>query len=162
YAINRYTDVRRCAQDWQTFSSTDGWMVNPPEGNIPILPEDLDPPYHDEWRRVLNPFFAPGPVERIEADARGYARELVDRFADAIVAGPDRNGDPVPWEDKVHILLDVVFGGLATTTTAMAGAVYHLATHADIRRDLVGDMEFVPNAVEEAVRLYSPVVAPAR
>src|SRR5437763_5507670 len=22
YAINRYTDVRRCAQDWQTFSST--------------------------------------------------------------------------------------------------------------------------------------------
>jgi cytochrome P450 len=240
YVISRYEDVRRCAQDWRTFSSTDGWMVNPPEGNIPILPEDLDPPYHDNWRRVLNPFFAPGPVDRIEPDARTYARELIERFADvgrcefvadfaaqlpglvlfkkivpvpvddlptlftdidtfsfgplderapafgrvyeylnsflkrrseeapqgdiidAIVAGVDKDGEPAPWEDKVHCLLDVVFGGLATTTHAMSGAIYHFATHPEIRRDLVAHPELVPNAAEEAVRLYSPVVAPAR
>jgi cytochrome P450 len=240
YVINRYNDVKRCAQDWKTFSSTDGWMVNPPEGNIPILPEDLDPPYHDDWRRVLNPFFAPGPVGTIEADARVYAGELIDGFAkagksefvadfaaqlpglilfkkivpvpvddlpmlfkdidtfsfgpledrgpafgrvyeylgtflkerseqppkgdimDVIVAGADNNGEPASWEDKVHILLDVVFGGLATTTHAMAGAIYHFATHPEVRRDLVAHPELVPNAVEEVVRLYSPVVAPAR
>jgi len=46
YVFNRYHDVRRCATDWRTFSSADGWLLNPPEGNLPILPEDLDPPYH--------------------------------------------------------------------------------------------------------------------
>ena len=36
HAFNRYSDVRRCAQDWRTFSSADGWMLDPPEGNIHI------------------------------------------------------------------------------------------------------------------------------
>jgi cytochrome P450 len=81
---------------------------------------------------------------------------------DAINAGVDKDGEPCPWEDKVHTLLDVTFGGLATTTHAMSGAVYHFATHPEIRRDLVAHPELIPNAVEETVRLYPPVVAPAR
>jgi cytochrome P450 len=81
---------------------------------------------------------------------------------DVILAGVDKDGDPCPWEDKVHILLDVIFGGLATTTHAMSGAIYHLATHPEIRRDLLADPSLIPNAVEETVRLYPPVVAPAR
>lgn len=81
---------------------------------------------------------------------------------DVINAGVDRDGAPCPWEDKVHILLDVIFGGLATTTHAMAGAIYHFATHPEIRRDLVARPELIPNAVEETARLYLPVVAPAR
>jgi cytochrome P450 len=241
YVLNRYADVKRCGQDWQTFSSADGWMVNPPEGNIPILPEDLDPPYHDVWRRALNPFFAPVSVAGIEADARVYATELIDKFRangrcefvsqfaaqlpgiilfnkivpvpvsdlptlftdidtfsfgpleerapafervyiyldgflrsraeakpmgdilDVIAAGVKReDASTAPWEDRVHVLLDVIFGGLATTTHAMAGAVYHFATHPEIRRDLAAHPELIPYAVEETVRLYSPVVAPAR
>lgn len=60
YVINRHADVRKAGQDWRTFSSADGWLLNPPPGGtIAILPEDSDPPYHDTWRRVLNPFFAP-------------------------------------------------------------------------------------------------------
>ena len=68
--FNRYRDVRRCAMDWRSFSSADGWMLNPPEGNIAILPEDLDPPYHTEWRRVLNSFFTASAVADLEAPAR--------------------------------------------------------------------------------------------
>jgi cytochrome P450 len=240
HVINKHADIRKVGQDWRTFSSADGWMLNPPEVSIPILPEDLDPPYHDTWRRVLNPFFAPQPVAEIESVARTYARQLLDGFADkgrcefvadfaaqlpgmilfntivpvpvedlpqlfqdidtysfgplddripafarvyeylnvllkaraegeargdvldVINAGVDKDGEPCPWEDKVHILLDVIFGGLATTTHAMAGAVHHFATHPDIRRDLVAHPELVANAVEETVRLYPPVVAPAR
>lgn len=240
HVINRHADVRRVGQDWRTFSSADGWLLNPPEGSIPILPEDLDPPYHDTWRRVLNPFFAPKSIEHIEDLARTYARELLDGFAekgecefvsdfaaqlpglvlfnsivpvpvedlpqlfqdidtysfgplddripafgrvyeylntyltsraeqppkgdviDAITAGVDKDGQPSPWEDKVHTLLDVIFGGLATTTHAMAGAIYHFAANPDIRRDLLAHPELIPNAVEETVRLYPPVVAPAR
>jgi cytochrome P450 len=238
--INRHADVRKAGQDWRTFSSADGWLLNPPEDSIAILPEDSDPPYHDTWRRVLNPFFAPSALGSVERAARRYAGELIDKFAhdgrcefvaryaaqlpglilfstlvpvpvddlpqlftdidtysfgplderipafgrvyeylnaflrargeqepqgdvvDVIVAGVDKDGDPCPWEDKVHILLDVIFGGLATTTHAMSGAIYHLATHPEIRRELLADPSLIPNAVEETVRLYPPVVAPAR
>ncbi len=240
HAFNRYRDVRRAAQDWRTFSSADGWMLNPPEGNIHILPEDVDPPYHTEWRRVLNPFFTASAVTALEAAARRYAGELVDKFAarghceyvadfaaqlpgiilfrhilpvpvadlavlfqdidtysfgpmadrtpafgrvyaylqqfledragqpskgdlvDVILAGVDRDGAPCPWTDKVHVTLDVVFGGLATTTHAMSGAIFALASDPALRAALRADPSRMDTAVEETVRLYAPVVAVGR
>lgn len=240
HAFNRYRDVRRCAQDWRTFSSADGWMLDPPEGNIHILPEDLDPPYHTAWRRALNPFFSAEAVDRLEAHARDYAGELIDRFVpngecefvaefaaqlpglilfkhilpvpvadlpqlfediDIYSFGPmDVRADafgrvyaylqrflearreaparddlvevilngvvcedvPCTWEDKVHIALDVVFGGLATTTHAMSGAIYEFARQPEARRDVSDDPERLRTAVEETVRLHAPVVAVGR
>ncbi|MGH8598211.1 MAG: cytochrome P450 [Gammaproteobacteria bacterium] len=240
HVFNRYRDVRRCGQDWRTFSNADGWMLNPPEGNIHILPEDSDPPYHSEWRRVLNPFFTASAVAELEGHARRYAGDLVDRFAscghceyvadfaaqlpglvlfkhilpvpvedlpelfhdidiysfglteeraaafgrvyaylqrflesrallppqgdlvDVILAGVERDGAPCPWADKVHVSLDVVFGGLATTTHAMSGAIYALASDPGILRSLREDPLRMDTAVEETVRLYAPVVAVGR
>jgi cytochrome P450 len=240
HVFNRYQDVRRCAADWRTFSSTDGWLLNPPAGNLPILPEDLDPPYHTAWRRALNPFFSPEAVGNLDASARRYAGELVERFAprgwceyvaefaaqlpglilfhhiipvpvddlptlfhdidqyafgpvaertaafgrvlayleqfliarrdeparhdlvDALLAGVERDGAPCSWEDKVHTTLDVVFGGLATTTHAIAGALYELATKPTVRQEVLRDMRCLATAVEETVRLHAPVVAVGR
>lgn len=67
-----------------------------------------------------------------------------------------------PWEDKVAIVLDLVFGGLATTTHAMTAAVNYLAQHPEVRKELHDDPALIPQAVEEFVRLFAPVVAPAR
>ncbi|MBX9606458.1 MAG: cytochrome P450 [Gammaproteobacteria bacterium] len=239
--FNRYREVRRCAQDWRTFSSADGWMLNPPPGNIAILPEDLDPPYHTEWRRVLNPFFSAAAVQALEAPARAYAGELVARVApqghcefvadfaaqlpglvlfkhilpvpvddlpmlfkdidiysfgpmqartpafervyvylqrfletrarepsrggdivDVILAGVERDGAPCSWDDKVHVVLDVVFAGLATTTHAISGAIYALAADPALRAALQRAPDRMHTAVEETVRLYAPVVAVGR
>jgi len=238
--FNRYSDVRRCAQDWRRFSSADGWMLDPPEGNIHILPEDSDPPYHTSWRRVLNPFFTAEAVASLEQQARVYAAELIERFAhrgycefvadfaaqlpgiilfkhilpvpvedlpglfkeidvysfgelddraaafgrvyeylqgflekrqsespkgdlvDVILEGVELNDAPCPHQDKVHLALDVVFGGLATTTHAMAGAIYELARQPQARSELLVNDEQLHSAVEETVRLHAPVVAVAR
>jgi cytochrome P450 len=240
HVINRYADVRRCAIDWQTFSSADGWQLNPPEGNIPILPEDSDPPYHNHWRAVLNPYFTPKNVALLEDFTRQCAGRLIDGFAargrcdfiadyaailpgtvlfeqilplpvaevpmmfreldnftfgpvegrgaafgkvhaylenfladraklppkgdiiDTINAGVTRDGAPCSWEDKVYTLLDVVFGGLATTTHVMAGALHALAINPDLRRQLIEDPTLIDAVVEETVRLYPPVVGVAR
>jgi cytochrome P450 len=240
HVFNRYQDVRRCATDWRTFSSADGWLLNPPEGNLPILPEDLDPPYHTAWRRVLNPSFSPAAVGTLETSARRYAGELVDRFAprgyceyvtefaaqlpglilfhhilpvpvddlptlfhaidmysfgpvdqraaafgrvhtyleqflqarrkgpargdlvDVLLTGVEHEGEPCSWEDKVHTTLDVVFGGLATTTHAISGAMYELATRPDVRQEILRDSACLATAVEETVRLHAPVVAVGR
>jgi cytochrome P450 len=240
HVFNRYQDVRRCATDWRTFSSADGWLLNPPQGNLPILPEDLDPPYHTAWRRVLNPFFSPAAVGTLETSARRYAGELVERFAprgsceyvtefaaqlpglilfhhivpvpvddlptlfhdidlysfgpvdqraaafgrvhayleqflqarrkgpargdlvDVLLTGVEYDGEPCSWEDKVYTALDVVFGGLATTTHAIAGAMYELATKPDVRQAILRDSACLTTAVEETVRLHAPVVAVGR
>jgi cytochrome P450 len=240
YVFNRYRDVRRIGQDWRTFSSADGWMLDPPEGNIPILPEDSDPPYHTAWRQVLNPYFNAKAVAKLEEHARGYAGELIDGFAnrgcceyvadfaaklpglilfrhilpvpvkdlpelfgdidtysfgaleerapafgrvhayleaflkerqkqapqgdlvDVLLTGVQRDGAPCPWEDKVHTALDVVFGGLATTTHAMSGAMYEMARSSHVREAVMRDPERMHTAVEETVRLYAPVVMVAR
>lgn len=238
--INRYKDVRACALDWRTFSSEGGWMLNAPEGNVTILPEDCDPPYHDKWRQVLNPPFSKPSVAKLTEYVREKAAALLDPMVakgecefvadfaakfpgiilferifpvpiedlpqlfddidiysfgpleervaafervhayleqflrsrhasspqgdivDGIVAGVEKHGETCPWEDRVYAALDVVFGGLATTTHAIAAAIFHLAAHPDIRRDLLANPDLVDNAVAETVRLYAPVVAPAR
>lgn len=240
YVINRYEDVRRCARDWRTFSSADGWMLNAPEGSITILPEDSDPPYHNTWRHVLNPSFTRDKVSGLEDFARACARELIEAMApaggcefiadyaailpgrilferilpvpvddlpalfqdidtfsfgpvdergpafarvhaylgeflrtrseqppkgdlvDLIIAGVDKDGAPCPWEDKVYIILDVVFGGLATTTHVMSGAIHHLATHPETRQALHAEPGLIDAVVEETIRLYPPTVAAAR
>lgn len=240
YVVNRWKDVRRCGQDWKTFSNASGWQLNRPEGAPAIMPEELDPPYHNVWRRAMDRYFAPKMLGGYEDDIRRYANDLIDTFIekgecdflaefaahlpgmvlfqnffevpledlpklfrelergtfgppeerpehfvwvmnyldeylqmrakepprgdviDVIVEGVEKDGEPCPWEDKVATLLDVCFGGLATTTHVMGAGTYHLATHPDDRRDLVEHPELILNAVEEFVRLYPPVVAPAR
>jgi cytochrome P450 len=238
--INKYDDVRKCAIDWRTFSSADGWQLNAPEGALPILPEDCDPPYHNTWRQALNPPFTKGAMVDLEPFARQRAGDLLDQIkpkgacefvadfaallpgqilfekilpvpvedlptlfadidtfsfgaidergpafgrvhtyldsflkarqaqtpkgdlVDKIVSGVEVDGKACSWEDRVYIALDVVFGGLATTTHAISAAIFHLAAHPDVRRDLIAHPALIHNAVEEVARLYAPVVAPAR
>ena len=239
--FNRHRDVRRCAQDWKTFSSAGGYMVNRLEGTPLILPEESDPPYHNLWRRALNPFFEPKTVAGFEPEVRRVATDLIDGFVargscefvgefaahlpgrvlfrcvlpvpeedtpalfaaidtgtfgpleergpafgvvaqycddllrrradepprgdiiDVINAGqPLPDGSPCPWEHKVATLLDVVFGGLATTTHVLSGAMWHLGTNERDRRQLVAEPSLVAQAVEEFVRLFPPVFAVAR
>lgn len=85
--------------------------------------------------------------------------DMVDTIAAGVEYEP---GVPCPWEDRVSVLVDLTFGGIATTTFVMAGAVHYLATHPDQRRELVANPEDIPRAVEEFVRVYPPVVALGR
>lgn len=240
WVINRYQDVKKAAQDWRTFSSAHGYQVNRPDGAPVILPEESDPPYHNDWRSALNPFFSPAAVAEYESDIRTMANELIDRFitsgkcnfvsdfssqlpgmvffqcvmgvpvedlpelfeaidkgtfgppeerpgyfvkvndylddylkrrsqepprgdvVDRVNEGVDKDGQPCSWEDKVAIVLDLVFGGLATTTHVMTAAMNHLANNDEDRRALAADPSLVAGAVEEFVRLFPPVVAPGR
>ncbi len=72
------------------------------------------------------------------------------------------DGEPAPWEHKVSILVDLTFGGIATTTFVMASAIHHLATHPDQRQLLIDDPSLIENAIEEYARFFPPVVALGR
>ena len=82
---------------------------------------------------------------------------------DTILAGVTYDdGTEAPWEHKVSILVDLTFGGIATTTFVMGSAIHHLATHPDQRQLLLDDPSLVENAIEEYARFYPPVVGLGR
>jgi len=82
---------------------------------------------------------------------------------DTILAGVTYDdGTESPWEHKVSILVDLTFGGIATTTFVMGSAIHHLATHPDQRQLLLDDPTLVENAIEEYARFYPPVVGLGR
>ena len=242
YLINTQDDVRRAAQDWQTFSSAKGYMPNRPEGLPYLMPEESDPPIHTRWRKVLNPHLSPKVSLSFEQPIRDDVNALIDSFIDkgecefisefgALLPGwaffknvlglpvddlamlvegveegtfhPDLNerarhfgnvfayledhlkwrseqperddligtilkgvtyedGTPAPWEHKVSILVDLTFGGIATTTFVMASAIHHLATHPDQRQLLIDNPALIENAIEEYARFFPPVVALGR
>ncbi|MFE3277090.1 cytochrome P450 [Nocardia sp. NPDC059239] len=80
HVVSRYADVRRIAQDWQNFSSADGYQPNRPEEMPPIYPDECDPPYQTRWRRQLDHHLSPRVVRSYEASVTEHANFLIDQF----------------------------------------------------------------------------------
>jgi cytochrome P450 len=100
---------------------------------------------------VIFDYMAKYLQEREQQEPRG---DIVD----TILAGVDKFGEPCPFEDKLSIIVDLTFGGIATTTYVMSGAIHHLANNLEDQRTLREDPSLIPQAVEEFVRYFPPVV----
>jgi cytochrome P450 len=62
----------------------------------------------------------------------------------------------------VSVLVDMTFGGIATTTFVMAGGIHYLATHQGAREALLDNPDMMGSAIEEFARVFPPVVALGR
>jgi cytochrome P450 len=82
WVVNRYRDVVRCAKDWATFSSGDGFMVNRPDGMPYFAPAEADPPLQNRLRTALDPYLRPNRMPALEPAVRAYANQLIDSFID--------------------------------------------------------------------------------
>jgi len=80
FTITGYEDVRRSAEDWQTFTSSKGFQPNRPDDMMKLIPVEVDPPYHTEWRKVLNPFFTPGTAARFEPAIEEIVHGAIDEL----------------------------------------------------------------------------------
>jgi cytochrome P450 len=94
--------------------------------------------------------------ERQELPPRG---DLVDTILEGVCY---EDGSQAPWEHKVSILVDITFGGIATTTYVMASGIHFLATHQEDREALLADPSLMDSAIEEFVRVFPPVVSLGR
>lgn len=84
-------------------------------------------------------------------------------FVDAILRGVETNdGEPAPWHHKVFVMVDMLAGGLATTTFLLSGIAHFLATRPQDRSRLIAEPALRPNAVEEIVRVYASILALGR
>jgi cytochrome P450 len=98
WVLTRYEDVYRAAQDWATFSSAQGMTL--PRVSLdamPFVPIDTDPPNQTMYRHLLQPFFSPPSVARLEPTVREFVqqqvRALVQRGEGDLVA---ELAEPVP------------------------------------------------------------------
>jgi cytochrome P450 len=84
-------------------------------------------------------------------------------FVDAILAGVETDdGEPAPWHHKIFVMVDMLAGGLATTTFLLAGVAHFLATHPDEAARLKADPGLRTSALEEIIRVYASILALGR
>lgn len=71
------------------------------------------------------------------------------------------DGEPVSEADLLSLCLLMFMAGLDTVTCQLGWAFWHLATHDEDRKRLVGDPAVIGSAVEEVLRVYT-IVRPGR
>jgi cytochrome P450 len=79
WVLTDASSIRDCFQDPATFSNRNIGLGYT-DYSRKMIPEQLDPPEHGKYRRLLAPFFTPGAVGRLEADAREICVSLLDEI----------------------------------------------------------------------------------
>lgn len=80
WVVNTYEDVTHCAKDWATYSASEGFMVNRPEGLPYFAPGESDPPLSADLRAALEPSVRPKAAAALEPVIREHADRLIDAF----------------------------------------------------------------------------------
>ncbi|MDT2006649.1 cytochrome P450 [Rhodococcus opacus] len=94
-------------------------------------------------------------VAGVVADRQKTPRDPETDFFSAILQ-ETVDGQPLSTEDAVTIGYQLMAAGHDTTTSALASAVYLLATHPDVQQRLRADRSLIDTAVEEMLRFEPP------
>ncbi len=79
WVLSRYSDVQAAARDYKTFVSGHGVDVDREDFSFgPGDFLDMDPPRHDELRRILNDAFTPAALKVLEPEIAIRANQLLD------------------------------------------------------------------------------------
>ncbi len=83
WILSRYADVSAAAQDWQTFSSIQGNLIDELPGRAGGTLGTTDPPRHDRLRALAQAAFLKRNLEHINAPALEIADRCLDRIVEA-------------------------------------------------------------------------------
>jgi cytochrome P450 len=94
YALSRFSDVLAASLDWQTYSSARGTVLelidtsaavtDAPVADVSLgMMIFMDPPRHDELRRLVSRSFTPRRVAALEERARQLCTEFLDPRRDS-------------------------------------------------------------------------------
>jgi cytochrome P450 len=128
-----------------------------------------------DWVRGILELGATDPELRVATGLKMFAfwaEEIAKRRAQPTVAGSggvpqndfiseilagDLDGQPVDDNHAMSVCNLLLIAGIDTTWSSIGSSLWHLATHPADRRRLVEEPELLPTAVEEFLRVYSPV-----
>ena len=112
--------------------------------------------------------------EKVGAAAMGVMTRIIERLEDRRCSAPvhcspeandlisllldaEIDGRPLDDDEQLFTMVLLLLGGLDTTTSAIAMALAHLAEHPDDLARLLADPDLLDTAVEEFVRVATPV-----
>ena len=107
YALTRFEDVRAAALDPDTFRSFEGMDIDDTalEQNPPGSIGNMDNPRHDDIRKVVQPYFLPRRLAKLEDGIRTVVRELVASWQDrGAVDIADELAWPMPFDVFFHLM----------------------------------------------------------
>ena len=80
--VTRHEDVEYVLRNPQLFSSQFGEGMGGIGNELPLIPLQIDPPEHKKYRVLLDPYFAPREMAKLEAEVAALANGLIDGLAD--------------------------------------------------------------------------------
>ena len=81
WMVNRYDEVKEALQRPDIFTNDVVSALGDPEAHLRLLPQNLNGAEHVAYRHVLNPWFSPGSVKRIEPLARQRCVAMIEELA---------------------------------------------------------------------------------
>jgi len=82
FILSRYHDVAQAALDWQTYSSSQGNMIDELPGRAGATLGTTDPPRHDRLRALSQAAFAKRNIEHLAAPTIAIADRSLDRICE--------------------------------------------------------------------------------
>jgi cytochrome P450 len=142
--------------------------VVPPAIIAEILGMPDEAPAMVEMTDMLNRAIGSADPEASKAAARVFtqyidglvARARLTEDRDgllAAIAGGEVDGRPVPHDMAVGIAVTLVVAGQETTVNGIGNLLWLLGAHPEAKQRVLDDPALIPLAVEEALRLESPV-----
>jgi len=97
----------------------------------------------------------PAMLAELHEHAQRRRADLGDDVT-SLVLTLERSTGPLTDEQVVGVMLNLVAGGIDTTTALVSWGLHHLGTHPQDRQRLVDEPSLVPGAIEEFLRYYCP------
>lgn len=79
WVLTRYEDVVNALNDWQTYSSAKGNLVDEFPGRAGNTLGSMDPPKHDQVRAVIQSVFAKRNLKHMDEPIKDLARKIIDK-----------------------------------------------------------------------------------
>ncbi|MEU6145577.1 cytochrome P450 [Streptomyces sp. NPDC047081] len=95
-------------------------------------------------------------VAALVDDRKAHPRDPRTDLMSGVLAA-EIGGEPIPYESCVAIGVMLFAAGGETTTTAITTSLHHLATHPEDQERLRAEPSLIPVAVEEFLRLNTPL-----
>src|SRR5262245_27005912 len=83
WVLSRYDDIVQAARDWETFSSSQGNMIDELPGRAGATLGTTDPPRHDRLRALSQAAFTRKTAEQLIAPTLEIADRALDRICEA-------------------------------------------------------------------------------
>jgi cytochrome P450 len=80
--VSRSEDIDHVLRSPQIFSSRFGESMGGLGNDRPMIPLQVDPPEHKKYRVLLDPYFAPRRMAKLESDVAALVNQLIDTFVD--------------------------------------------------------------------------------